>query len=339
MPRAVPLPLTAPRWLLLIHQLPTQPAYQRVKVWRRLQALGAVAVKKSVYALPLSDDALEDFLWTAKEVEAAGGEALVCEAHLLQGTTNEQLRALFDSARAQDYEGVVSEAKDLQKQLIKRKIASVEVSSGAAGTRRLRKRFKEITEVDFFGANGREAADGLLREVEARVVALTRPPASSAQSAQATTPAQTLRGKTWVTRRGVKIDRVACAWLIKRFIDPKATFRFVDPADYQRASGELRFDMADAEFTHRGDRCSFEVLLTAADLNEPALIAIAEIVHDLDLKDEKFGRSEADGVRHVMAGLTLATDDDEVRIRQASDLFDNLYRSFQQKPARASVRK
>ena len=332
-------PAPPPRWLLLIHQLPTQPAYQRVKVWRRLQSLGAVAVKKSVYALPLSDDTLEDFLWTAKEVEAAGGEALVCEARLVLGTTDEQLRALFDAARAEDYDGLVAEARDLQKQLAKRKLATAEVTTAAAAARRLRKQFKEITEVDFFGADGREAADGLLREVDGRIAALTAPPAPSAAIAKATTTVHTMRGKIWVTRSGVKVDRVACAWLIKRFIDPKARFRFVNPTGYERRPGELRFDMADAEFTHRGDRCSFEVLVTEAGFKDPALTAIAEIVHDLDLKDGKFGRPEADGVRHIMAGLTLATDDDEARIRQATDLFDNLYRSFQQKPARAPVRK
>ena len=112
----------SPRWLLLTHQLPPHPAYQRVKIWRRLQLVGAVAVKKSVYALPYSDDAREDFLWTAKEVEAGGGEALVCEARLLQGTTDEQLRALFDAAREADYAGLIDEARGVQKRLARRRL-------------------------------------------------------------------------------------------------------------------------------------------------------------------------------------------------------------------------
>ena len=326
------------RWLLLIHQLPAQPAYQRVKIWRRLQVVGAVAVKKSVYALPLSDDALEDFLWTAKEVEAAGGEVLVCEARLLQGTTDEQLGALFDAARTEDYHALKSEAQDLGRLLGKRRIAAAQITAAAGATRRLRKRFKEIVAIDFFGANGREAADGLLRDVEDRIMALTAPAAPAVGAAGLDAAVKPLRGRTWVTRRGVKIDRIACAWLIKRFIDPKAAFRFVDPALYRRAAGELRFDMADAEFTHRGDRCSFEVLLGEAGLGDPALAAIAEIVHDLDLKDGKFDRPEAEGVRQIVAGLVLTTDDDAARIRQAADMLDNLYRSFQQKPTRASAR-
>ena len=329
----------APRWLLLTYQLPSEPAYQRVKVWRRLQSIGAVAVKKSVYALPQSDDALEDFLWTAKEVEAAGGEALVCEARLLLGTTDEQLRAMFDAARSADYHTLVGEAKELQKPLSRRKVAPAVVTTAAAAARRLRKRFKEIAAIDFFGANGREAADGLLREVETRVETLATASATPAKNANAPKAPRDLRGKTWVTRRGAHVDRVACAWLIKRYIDPKARFRFVNPTGYQHSPGELRFDMADAEFTHRGDRCSFEVLLTEAGLKDSALSAIAEIVHDLDLKDGKFDRPEAEGVRQILAGLTLTTEDDDARLNQATTLFDNLYRSFQQRPARATVRK
>jgi hypothetical protein len=319
------------RWLLLTHQLPAQPAYQRVKIWRRLQLIGAVALKKSVYALPYSEDALEDFLWTAKEVEAGGGEALVCEARLLQGTSDEQLRALFDAAREADYEGLIGEARQAQKLLVRRRLGTAALRSVEAAVRRLRKRFNDIAAIDFFGANAREAADGLVRDLEARVAARTAAPAPRPA---ATTPRESLRGRTWVTRRGVKIDRVACAWLIRRFIDPKAAFRFVDPAQYRHQRGELRFDMASAEFTHRGDRCSFEVLLGEVRLADAALAAIAEIVHDLDLKDDKFGRPESEGVRQVIAGLVLATDDDDARIAQAAALFDNLYRSFQHQPAK-----
>jgi hypothetical protein len=324
------------RWLLLTHQLPPQPAYQRVKIWRRLQRIGAVAVKKSMYALPYSDDALEDFLWTAKEVEAGGGEALVCEARLLQGTTDEQLGALFDVGREADYERVIGEARRVLKLVSRRRSNAGALRAVEAAARRLRKRFTDIAEIDFFGANAREAADGLVRELELRLTALTAPPGAKPQSVAAAAR-ESLRGKTWVTRRGVKIDRVACAWLIRRFIDPKASFRFVDPSQYRHQRGELRFDMASAEFTHRGDRCSFEVLLAEARLKDSALSAIAEIVHDLDLKDDKFGRPETAGVRQVIAGLVLATDDDDARIVQATALFDNLYRSLQQKPVRARV--
>jgi hypothetical protein len=142
-----------------------------------------------------------------------------------------------------------------------------------------------------------------------------------------------LKGKLWITREHVHVDRIACAWLIRTFIDPKARFKFVQASGYRAQANELRFDMADAEFTHRGDRCSFEVLLAETGLAAPALQIIAEIVHDLDLKDGKFGRPEAEGVRQLLTGITLGADDDPTRIARGSDLCNDLYRSLRRKPA------
>ena len=331
------LPLGS-RWLLLTHQLPPHPAYLRVKIWRRLQSVGAVAIKKSVYVLPYSDDALEDFLWTAKEIEAGKGEALVCEARMLLGATDGQLRAQFDAAREADYVTLVEEGKGAKKLVAKRRPSQQDLQSAEATVKRLRKRCAEVAAIDFFGAGGRQTAESLIGELDARIRALTMPLGPLAEVRRKPTR-QTFDGRTWVTRRGVKIDRVASAWLIRRFIDAKARFRFVNPGVCQHAPGELRFDMAAAEFTHRGDRCSFEVLLEEMKLTDPALAAIGEIIHDLDLKDSKFGRPESEGVRQLIAGLVLATDDDEERIRQAGELFDHLYRSFHEGLPGARARK
>ena len=137
-----------------------------------------------------------------------------------------------------------------------------------------------------------------------------------------------LKGRIWVTRKGVHVDRIACSWLIRRFIDPDAVIRFVPGKGYVPKEGELRFDMFEGEFTHEGDRCSFEVLLARAGLSDPALQAIAEIVHDIDLKDGKFGRDEATGIAHLIAGIAVANQDDEQRIAQGAPVFDNLYQYF-----------
>jgi hypothetical protein len=137
--------------------------------------------------------------------------------------------------------------------------------------------------------------------------------------------------KIWVTRRGVHVDRIACAWLIRRFIDPGARFKFVSAKDYDAQPGELRFDMFKAEFTHEGDRCSFEVLLERVGLEEPALRAIAEIVHDIDLKDAKFDRDEAPGVARLITGVATASRSDEERLERGGALFDDLYESFRRK--------
>jgi len=338
MDKATPSSPPGSRWLLLTHQLPPHPAYRRVKVWRRLQSIGAIAIKRSVYVLPYSDDALEDFLWTAKEIEAGKGEALVCEARMLLGATDGQLRAQFDAAREADYAALVEEGKGAMKLAARRRPSQQDLQSAETVVRRLLKRCAEVTAIDFFGAGGRQTAESLIAELDARVRALTTRPGPLVE-ARPKPAKQTYDGKTWVTRHGVKIDRVASAWLIRRFIDANARFRFVDPLAYQHAPGELRFDMAAAEFTHRGDRCSFEVLLVEMDIADSALAAIGEIIHDLDLKDNKFCRPETEGVRQLIAGLVLATDDDGERIRQAGALFDNLYRSFREGLPAARARK
>ena len=137
-----------------------------------------------------------------------------------------------------------------------------------------------------------------------------------------------LKGKVWVTRSGVRVDRMASAWLIRRWIDPKATFKFVEGAGYAPAKSEVRFDMFEAEFTHEGERCTFEVLVQMLGLDDPALQCIAEIVHDIDLKDGKFGRVETSGIASVLSGIVSAVDDDLQRIQRGCQLFDDLYRAF-----------
>jgi hypothetical protein len=140
-----------------------------------------------------------------------------------------------------------------------------------------------------------------------------------------------VRGRTWVTRRGIHVDRIASAWLIRRFIDSDAAFKFVSAKGYEPESGELRFDMFDAEYTHEGDQCTFEVLCRRFALDAPGLRPLAELVHDLDLKDHKFGRAETAGLGAQLTGLTLVHEDDTARIAHGTELFDQLLRYFAKK--------
>jgi hypothetical protein len=234
-------------WLLLIHQVPPKPDYLRVKVRRRLQRLGAVPLKSSVYVLPETEENLEDFQWLANEIMSEGGDATIVSASLLSGVTDQEMVAMFNR-----------ESDD----------AAVATTTGAP------------------------------------------------------------RGATWVTRNGVFIDRIASAWLIRRFVDRDAEFKFVPARGYKAKPGELRFDMYSGEFTHEGDRCTFETLVKHFELKDRALRHIAEIVHDIDCKDEKFGRSEAAGVRAVIEGIAGATDDDAERIARGAPVFDGLYEQF-----------
>jgi len=322
------------RWLMLVHQLPPKPAYLRVKVWRRLQGLGAVSVKNSVYALPASAEAQEDFEWLLREIQEGGGEALVCEARIIDGMTDREVRTLFDRARDSDYQEIATEARELAKAL-KRKVPRELRSDAKARLSKLRARFAQVHAIDFFGADGREAVDGLLKGVELRLQELDTPAEETMPVANQAKDLTDLKNRTWVTRSGVHVDRIGSAWLIRRFIDPGARFKFVPAKGYTPDHDELRFDMFEAEFTHEGDRCTFEVLIVRAGLEKDlALSSIAEIVHDIDLKDSKFGRAEAEGIRTLIAGICNGTNEDEERLTRGAAVFEDLYRSFDQRRER-----
>jgi hypothetical protein len=292
-------------WLLLIHQIPPKPDYFRVKVRRRLQRIGAVALKNSVYLLPRRDDTREDFEWLVREIQAEGGEATLCRGALLAGTTDEEIEAMFRADRDTEYGAIARDARAL-------------VDGGVPSEEelaRLRRRLEDTERTDFFGAGGRDAAAQALSEA-------STPLGVDAPTSGAGT---VVNGGTWVTRTGIKVDRIGSAWLIRRFIDPAAQFKFVPAKGYRPEPGELRFDMYQGEFTHEGDRCTFETLVARFGLADPALRALAEIVHDVDCKDEKFGRVEAAGIASLIGGLALAYPDDAERLERGAAVFEGLY--------------
>jgi hypothetical protein len=308
------------KWMLLIHQIPPTPAYLRVKVGRQLQRVGAVAIKNSVYALPAGDEAQEDLQWVLGEVVKGGGDASIVEARFVSGLSDRQVVALFQAAREADYAELVAQARAVAAALPKRGPPPDNRRAEAGGqVGRLRQRLVELVAIDFFGAPGREAVEGLVAGLEARMKTETHQPS------RPTRRVEEVQGRTWVTRTGIKVDRMASAWLIRKLIDPKARFKFVPAKGYQPAARELRFDMFDAEFTHDGDLCTFEVLLRSFGLDDPGLRHLAEIVHDIDLKDGKYGREEAAGVGQLVAGIAAAHPDDEERLARGVALFDDLY--------------
>jgi hypothetical protein len=316
------VPATPPRWLVLIHQIPPRPNYLRVKIGRRLQALGAVAVKNSVYVLPRNGQSLEDFQWVRREIVGGGGEATIAEARFLEGHSDTDIEALFRAAREEDYSSLAREARRLER-AIARAGRGVPVDAWRATLGRLRKRLSEIQAIDFLAAPGKAAVEGLLAGVEARL----RPAAPPKPSASIP-PARGLRGRTWVTRAGIHVDRMASAWLIRRYVDRGARFKFVKGQAHEPRRGELRFDMSEAEFTHDGDLCTFEVLVRRFGAEEPALVHLGQIVHDIDLKDGKFCRPEAPGVERLIAGIVMRHAADEARLREAMAVFDSLSESF-----------
>ncbi len=213
-------------WLLLIHQVPGSPPYLRVKMWRRLQKIGAVAVKSIVYALPRSDQALEDFHWVAREILEGGGDASVCEATFIEGITNEELIRLFRAARESDYRELIGEIDVINDDLTTAKKHGEAGTSGVAvRVSRLRQRLTDIQGIDFFPTPAGRQAETLVSELEARI---RKAPIQKGQSAVGN-----YSGRVWVTRKGIHIDRIASAWLIRRFIDNRARFKFVAARGYR----------------------------------------------------------------------------------------------------------
>jgi len=306
---------------MLTFQLRAKPAYQRVKLWRRLQAVGAVGLKHSVYVLPSTEQARQSFLRLLREIDRSGGEGLVYESELVAGMRDDQVRALFNAARDSDYESL---ARDMRKllQAARRKKGTPETAPALV---KLRQRLDAIEQVDFFGASGRRAAEALLAQLDHSVIFRDTAPKTSAIG-----PAD-MTNRVRVTRQDIHVDRIACAWLIKRFIDPKGTLKFVSGKSYAPGPREYRYDMQDGEFTHEGDNCSFETLLLRARLTDPALKAIGEVIHDMDLKDEKFGHPETPGIAHVIAGICRTQGTDEARVARGQELFDHIYEQFRRR--------
>ena len=311
---------TEPGWLLLIHQIPPKPNYFRVKIWRRLQRLGAVAIKNSVYALPSSDQAHEDLNWVLREIVEGGGDASLVEARFIEGLSDEQVKEMFRSARDADYQEVAADARELAQKLPRRGAASDEKRADLDPVlARLQKRVGEIAVIDFFHGRAREPVEGLLQDLAERLARPERAPAKE------TATVEKPRNRTWVTRTGIHVDRMASAWLIRRFIDPDAKFKFVTAREYRHKQGELRFDMFDGEYTHKGELCTFEVLLRSFEMTDAALRPIAEMVHDIDLKVDTYGRPATAGFEQLVNAIAMAHREDETRLSRASAMLDDLY--------------
>jgi hypothetical protein len=306
-------------WLLLIAQLPARPAYLRVKLWRGLREIGAVPLKNAVHVLPDTPACREAFQDLLRQIQAGGGGGVISQA-TFDSRGDSEARGLFQAAREADYRALEKELRALAQKHRKHKARKPELDLKLGKARR---RLAQIVALDFFAAKGRGGIEALLTQLEHSHITRDQP-ATGLDSAA-------LKGRIWVTRQNIYCDRIACAWLIRRFIDPEARFRFVADRSYRPRKGELRFDMPDAEFTHQGDKCSFEVLFDMLGRDDPALRAIAEIIHDLDIEDGKFARPETSGIGLALAGISTANAADMDRIARGADLLDGIHARLSRK--------
>jgi hypothetical protein len=310
-----------PRWLLLAHQLPTRLSNARVKTWRRLQQLGAVPSRNSVYVLPNTEQCREDFEWLRAEIVALGGEATVFTADAISENGTEDVVTVFQTHRTQEYRALQKEIKRLLATV--GRPAAARRPQTARAVRAVRERFEALERIDFFGAVARDDTAAALVKLERKVTGRepTRPaPSSASRKTQ-------LQGRRWVTRRRPGVDRMASAWLIRRFVDPRAVFAFAD----KPLRSDVPFDMFAGGFGHRGGLCTFEVLCEEFGITAAQVLRIAQIVHDLDLKENKYSAPEAAVIGRLVDGLRAAHADDATLLEQGIAMFDALARSFERR--------
>ena len=303
-------------WLLLLYALPARRGSSRVSLWRQLKKSGAVALKSSTYVLPNQPEHRERFQWLAQQVRDSGGDATLIHATDIEGLPDEELVRMFNAARAEEYAALIAE---LIKFIAANKRRPAE--NFASELERFAARLEEIRQVDFFDSP--KAQDARMSLEQARALHTKR------KKTPVTLSTKKFVGRTWLTRPRPEIDRVGSAWLIRRFIDPKA--RFVFASDPKKHPEALPYDMADVEFSHHGDDCTFETLVKRFALDDPAVKQIAEMVHVADIDDGKYARTEAIGIDRVLKGWGRLGLSDEALLEKGGDCFDALYEFLRKK--------
>lgn len=309
-------------WIVLSYSLPSSPrSSPRVALWRRLKRLGAIAPTGGVNILPEQDECVEAFQWLAQEIRQAQGEALVMRVEQFDGLTDAQLIERFRQARDEEY-------GEIEAQLVALEQGVSALSDGEAqpdlqdSLAKLRRRHAEIKRIDYFNSPSGERLAVRLTALQQSFVAN--------QTVMADVPAATLaeyQNKRWVTRPRPHVDRLACAWLIRRFVNPNAVIRYA----LEPEPDEISFDMSNAHFGHQGQFCTFETMIRAFQLNMPGLQTMAEIVHEIDLRDGQYVPPELAGVEAILKGWLIAQFSDAELETYGIALFEGLYTMFSAK--------
>ena len=298
------------QWLVLLFSLPKAESSGRVDVWRRLKRSGAVALASGGHLLPNSEENRERFEWLGEAIRNYGGDASVLSVSALDDLPFKQIKAIFVEVRGTDYFRIIEEAQALES----------DTQSKESGLVRLRRRLQEVVEIDFFGGPMKHKAETALRQLAGDLKVRKAGNGS-------VTNKKDFANRIWLTRPRPGIDRAASAWLILNFIDPKARFRFSHkPKSIPKA---IPFDTYEGGgFGHRGDNCTFETLLREFRLHRKSLNVLAEMIHDADLKDQKFGRVEAITINQILKGWAANGLPDQELLSKGIELIEGLHRSI-----------
>ena len=301
--------------LLLLVGVPPHPSSLRVRVWRRLRTLGAVPLKRSAYLLPDTPERYEDFQWLAQEVQREGGDATLIRVQQIENLGEADVLRLFHEPRNRDYRQLALRYRKVLQSLDKKSASRRALEEQA----RLAKEHQRVRDIDFFDA----PVGAEVRRLEEAIAMRTRRPESARRETPSTLDLDQLRGRRWVTRPRPHIDRVASAWLIRRFIDPDAEFVFAPPAEFP--ADAIPFDAPGVELSHQGEDCTFETLVKRARLRDRRLARLAEVVHEADLRDGKYPHEEARGIDVAIRAMLAASSDDHHVLAQGIALFEGLY--------------
>ena len=315
-------------WLLFFYTLPSKPVRNRMTVWRKLLKAGALSFKGSVYILPYTEEHHELFTWLVSEVLSLKGEASFVRAEKIETIDNQQIISIFNQQREADYQRILKEFDEIERKITSTRIggASQDKKNITNQIRKCQKAFEDIREIDFFiSKRGLEVG----RKVEKIVETFNGLSVSGIEKDAVTIASahiEDCQHKTWATRKKPFVDRFASAWLIKKFIDKNASFAFIDEKDLDTVAKDvIPFDIRGGKFTHTGNLCTFEVLIKSFRLKDKILRKMAEIVHELDLKDDKFRNPEAKGIEDILSGIRKTAKDDYESLEQGMAILEMLY--------------
>ncbi len=316
-------------WFLIFYSVPSNPVSNRMMIWRKLSKVGAVQLKGAVYILPATEENEEFLQWLIGEVKSMGGDGAFVRTAEIRTMADADIRRLFTAQADEEYSRLEKALNVLERKIqsIRKGTKSEEGKHLAGQAAKFTKEFEVVAKRDFYNSSMGLAMRKRIQVVEAGLRdAGKKAPAKAASIIARRT--KDYQGKIWATRKNPFVDRMSSAWLIKRFIDPKATFTFIDERDIASLDNTtVSFDIRGAAFTHVGDLCTFEVLVKSFAIKDKAVKKIAEIVHDLDVKDEKYAKLETAGVEEILTGVRKSTKDDSAALEQGMSVFEMLYLS------------
>ena len=318
------------KWLLFFYSVPSKPVSNRMKVWRRLAKVGAIQLKGAVYVLPCNEEHYELFQWLVSEIISMKGDAAFVMVEKIETLKHAEIIDLFNQQREKDY-------RDIEKRLeeLERKVSSIRKGAGIQNTKKILeqfnrhlKEFEEVMRIDFFSSKAGKDLKKKIMETGKDIKGVSSIATKEKERMVVTSRTEDYQGKTWVTRKKPFVDRMASAWLVKRFIDKKSAFKFIEENKIEdMCEQDVTFDIRSGEFTHIGDLCTFEVLLKSFSLKDKGLKKIAEIVHELDMKDGQYESPESKGVEEILQGIRKIVKDDREALEKGIEVFEMLYAS------------